>query len=255
LTDRSRLEGRVVLVTGAGGDIGSAAARMCADRGAKLLLTDLPSERLTRLSTELHAPAVAMDLADAFQAGSAMAELMEHAVPDGLVHAAGMNTRTPLLELPVAEWDMVHSVNLRGAFLAIQAVARAMVDSGRNGSLVAVGSIGAWQPYPGLGHYEAAKAGVHALVRAWANALAAHRIRVNAVAPGVIDTTMTAATLAHPPTRQSRLSRIPLQRFGTPSDVAEAICFLLSGASDWLTGTTVTVDGGQSIGSGSASER
>lgn len=255
MTDRASLEGRVILVTGAGGDIGSAAARACAERGAKLLLTDLPSEQLRRVSAEMDAPAAAVDLSDPWQVAHALATLMDHATPDGLVHAAGMNTRTSLLDLPVGEWDMVQSVNVRGAFLTMQAVARAMITAGRRGSLVAVGSIGAWAPYPGLGHYEAAKAGVHALVRAWASTLATHKIRVNAVAPGVIDTAMTATTLADPPTRQARLSRIPLQRFGTPNDVAEAVCFLLSDASDWLTGTTITVDGGQSVGMGWTSER
>jgi NAD(P)-dependent dehydrogenase (short-subunit alcohol dehydrogenase family) len=81
-------------------------------------------------------------------------------------------------------------------------------------------------------------------------ALATHNIRANAVAPGVIDTSMTAKTLAHQTTRSARLARFPLTRFGTPLDVAEAACFLLTDAADWLTGTTVTVDDGQSIGVG-----
>lgn len=244
------LNGRTVLITGAAGDIGQAVARLAAARGARVLLADLQSERLTALSRELVAPAVACDLMHAAEAQQALADLAEAHGADALVAAAGMNTRTPLLDLPVSEWDNVQAINLRGSFLASQAVARSMVRAGRSGSLVFVGSIGAWQPYENLSHYEVAKAGVHALVRAWSAALASHGIRVNAVAPGVIDTTMTKSTLANPLSRRDRLARIPLARFGTTTDVAEAACFLLSDAAEWITGTTLTVDGGQSVGSG-----
>lgn len=171
MSDPTRLDGRTILVTGAAGGIGTAVARSCAARGARLFLTDLPSDRLDDLAQELGAPSASADLANADQAQRAIAEVMEYGTPDGLVTAAGMNTRTPMLELPLSEWDQVQSVNLRGTFIAIQAVARAMLGSSHPGSIVAVGSIGAWQPYPGLGHYEVAKAGVHALVRAWAVAL------------------------------------------------------------------------------------
>ena len=243
-----RLDGRTILVTGAAGDIGRAVARSCVARGADVLLTDLPSERLEKLARELGARSAAADLSDANQAQRAVRKLVEHAVPDGLVTAAGMNTRTPLLDLKLEEWDQVQHINLRGTFFSIQEVARAMLEAGSEGSIVAVGSIGAWQPYPGLGHYEAAKAGVLALTRAWAMSLAPHRIRVNAVAPGVIDTTMTRTTLADAQTRSERLARIPLDRFGTPNDVAQGVCHLLSDAASWMTGTTLTIDGGQSVG-------
>lgn len=250
LIEAMGLKGRVVLITGAAGDIGQAVARLGVARGASVLLTDVPSDKLTALSHELRAPAAAVDLSDVGQAKQALAELAETHGADALVAAAGMNTRTPLLDLPVSEWDRVQAINLRGSFLASQAVAQSMVRAGRSGSLVLVGSIGAWQPYENLGHYEVAKAGVHALVRAWSIALASHGIRVNAVAPGVIDTVMTQSTLADPVIRRDRLARVPLDRFGTTRDVAEAVCFLLSDAAEWITGTTLTVDGGQSVGSG-----
>jgi NAD(P)-dependent dehydrogenase (short-subunit alcohol dehydrogenase family) len=88
------------------------------------------------------------------------------------------------------------------------------------------------------------------VVCSFAIALATHDIRVNAVAPGMVDAAMTAATLTDPITRPQRLARIPLRRFGRPQDVAETVCFLLSDATSWLTGTTLTLDGGQTIGTG-----
>lgn len=250
----TRLDGRTLVVTGAGGDIGGAVARECAARGARVLLTDLPSDRLLALAEELDTPSAEADITDEGETRRALNTLTSTCAVDGLVAAAGMNTRTPILDLPVEEWDRAQAVNLRGTFLVSQAVARLMVRDGRPGSMVMVGSIGAWQPYPGLSHYEVAKAGAHALVRAWAVALAPHNIRVNAVAPGVVDTTMTRATLADPAKRRDRLGRIPLNRFGTPEDIAEAVCYLLAEASAWTTGTIMTVDGGQTIGAGLRSD-
>lgn len=249
MSESTRLNGRTILVTGAAGDIGSAVARFCVTQGADVLLTDLPSKGLDQLAEELDARSVAADLGDASEARCAVRELVEHAAPDGLVTAAGMNTRTSLIDMSLEEWDKVQHVNLRGTFVVVQEVARAMLEAGSDGSIVTVGSIGAWQPYPGLGHYEAAKAAVLALTRAWAMSLAPHQIRVNAVAPGVIDTSMTRTTLADAQTRSERLARIPLDRFGTPHDVAHGVCYLLSNAAAWMTGTTLTIDGGQSVGS------
>jgi NAD(P)-dependent dehydrogenase (short-subunit alcohol dehydrogenase family) len=111
--------------------------------------------------------------------------------------------------------------------------------------VINIASLGAFQPYPGIGHYEAAEAGVIALTRAAALELAPHRIRVNAIAPGVIETPLTAANLANPETRSARLSRIPLGRFGRPEDVANLAVVLASDESAFMTGTVVIADGGQ----------
>ena len=125
--------------------------------------------------------------------------------------------------------------------------ARRMVEHGVRGSIVNVSSISAWQPFAGIAHYGAAKAAVIGLTKSAALELAGQGIRVNAVAPGVIATQLTAPTMADPEKRASRLNRIPSGRFGTPEDIAAAVEFLLSDRASFITGEVLTVDGGQSL--------
>lgn len=240
-------ETRSVLVCGAAGDIGAAIARLLAATGHALLLADLPSERLDALGRELGAPVLGLDLRDRDAAEGVLERALVDADLDGAVSVSGVNTRRRFTEVPAEEWDRVQEVTLRGTFVVLQCVARAMRRRGRAGSIVTISSIGAWRPHTGLAHYEAAKAGVEALTRAAALDLADDRIRVNSVAPGVVDTAMTAATLADEEYRGRRLARIPLGRFGRPDDVAECVRFLLGDGASWMTGSTLVLDGGQSI--------
>lgn len=167
---------------------------------------------------------------------------------DLLVNNAGILRRTPFLEIAEAEWDAILDVNLKGYFLTGQAVARHMVERGVAGAIVNVSSAGQAVAAPNLTHYCVAKAGVEMLTKQMALELAPHRIRVNAVCPGLIETDLNRKDLANPEFRERRLARIPLKEIGVPEDVVGAIVFLASGQEARLvTGASVFIDGGQTI--------
>jgi len=162
-----------------------------------------------------------------------------------LVNNAGINRVAPVHEQPVADFDAVLDVNLRGVFICSHFVSRKMVAAGSPGSIVNIGSVAGIDGFPGRSAYGAAKAGVHHLTRVMALDLASHRIRVNGVAPGYVltdlvqglidDGTLEAATM---------LRRIPLGEFGTTDDVAAAVSWLAGPESRYVTGETLVVDGG-----------
>jgi NAD(P)-dependent dehydrogenase (short-subunit alcohol dehydrogenase family) len=161
---------------------------------------------------------------------------------DVLVNNAGTYPVTPLLEMTAEEWDAVLASNLRTTFLCTQAAARQMALQGQGGAIVNVASIEATHPAPGHSHYNAAKAGVLMHTRAAAQELAAHGIRVNAVAPGLI--WREGIEEAWPDGVERWTRAAPLRRLGRPEDVADACLFLASAGARWITGATLTVDGG-----------
>ena len=164
--------------------------------------------------------------------------------PDALVANAGIVRFGPLLDATVDDWRAVVDVNLTGTFVTARAVARRLIAAGRPGSIVAVTSMNGGAPRPNAGAYGATRAGVARLTQQMALEWGSHAIRVNAVAPGLIDGGMSAPIYADPETRRRREERVPLGRLGTPADVAAVVLFLLSEAAAYVTGTEVLVDGG-----------
>ncbi len=164
---------------------------------------------------------------------------------DVAVLNAGVGGFSALVDMPSVEWDRVIGVNLRGTFLCLREVGRAMVSAGRGGSIVAVSSISGFLADRMMGHYSVSKAGVAELVRVAARELGPFGIRVNAVAPGTTDTPMFASTQRLPGYRQRVAERTPLGEVGTPEGVARAVQALVE--LDWVTGQVLAADGGVSL--------
>jgi glucose 1-dehydrogenase len=249
-----RLFGSRVLVTGGGRGIGRQISIALAEAGADVMLSyHTNSQRAQETIREIealgrHAYASQCDMSDPEQVSTLTNEAVQILGGiDILVCNAGMHYRRPFLEISAEEWDEVVNTDLRGPFLLAQATARQMIAQGAGGRIVMITSISESVAYPNLTHYQAAKAGLKMLVRGAALELADHAITVNAVSPGVVATDLTAATLDDPVQHAKRLERIPLGRFGQPNDIAAAVRFIASDQTDWMTGSTIVVDGGQTI--------
>ena len=248
------LVGTRALVTGGSRGIGRAICLELAKAGADVVLsyrqnseaalkTAAEIEALGRCATVVHA-----DMSDECSMQNLVATAAESlGTVDILVCSAGMHWRTPFLEIAADEWDAVLDADLRGPFLLSQAVARRMIADQLGGRIIAISSISADVAYPNLAHYQTAKAGLRILIRGVALELAPHGILCNAVAPGVIETDLTRESLADPVSGPRRRGRIPLGDVGQPADIAAAVVSLASDQVRWMTGTTVTVDGGQTI--------
>jgi NAD(P)-dependent dehydrogenase (short-subunit alcohol dehydrogenase family) len=244
-----RLAGKVALVTGAQQGIGRAIALAMAAEGADVGLNFLDDPGAAeRVAGEIRgrgrkALTVKGDVAQARDV-QALVDAVAGGLgpPDILVNNAGVFPRAAFLELTEREWDHVLGVNLKGGFLCAQAVARAMVAAGRPGVIVNISSSAIRGDARGV-HYSASKAGVLGMTRAMALALAPHRIRVNAIAPGLTDT----AQPRYGNTEEQILERareIPLGRIAQPEEIARIAVFLASEDSGWITGELIHVNGG-----------
>lgn len=245
------LEGQVAVVTGAAQGIGAAcAARLAAD-GAAVALWDLDTHRGEALAATLRgqghrAAFIACNVAHKAAVDAAVATTLQaFGRIDGLVNNAGIFKAAAFLDITEADWDAVIAVNLKGAFLVGQAVAREMAKTG-GGAIVNMSSVNAVMAIPSIASYNASKGGVNQLTRVMALSLAEHAIRVNAVAPGTIATELAQkAVLGSDEARARIMSRTPMKRLGTPQEIADVCAFLLSSASSYMTGEIVYVDGGR----------
>ncbi|MEV4097566.1 SDR family NAD(P)-dependent oxidoreductase [Streptosporangium saharense] len=243
----SSAEGRVVLVTGAASGIGRAVAEAFASAGDRVVVADVNRAGADEVAAEIGGLAVTLDVTDPESVSAAVDEVAEKLGPiEVLVNNAGLVAGGGLLvDLPFEVFDTVVSVNFRGTFTVTKTVAAQMIKTGKGGCIVNISSIGARQPTPGMGHYEATKAAVDALTRTGAVELASHGIRVNGVAPGPVHTPMTAGLMENPQAREAWESRIPLRKIATTEDITPLVLFLASANAGHITGTVVQVDGGQ----------
>jgi len=246
----------VALVTGAGGGMGrSIAARLAKDKFA-VAVTDVDDQAATATAHEIHrsgalALAVQMDVTKAPSIEQALERIASvwGRDPAVLVNNAGIERTASLLEMQLADWEIVVSVNLTGVFLCTQLVARRMVSGGINGRIVNIASVNAEAVADaGLAAYASSKGGVRMLTKVSALELAQYGIRVNAVAPGITETNLVKSTLADEHRREEFRRRIPLGRLAKPDDIADVVAFLVSNDSRYMTGGVLFVEGGAVIG-------
>ncbi len=249
-----RCAGMIALVTGAQQGIGRAMAARFALAGADVAVNYLDDARDAQAVVQevekagRRAVAIAADVSRSADVARLVAETERALGPiDVLINNAGVFPRSPFLELTEAEWDLVHGVNLRGAFLCAQAVARRLVARAAPGAIVNLASSAAYRSSPRGVHYVASKAGVVGLTRAIALELAPHRIRVNALAPGLTDTAQPRYGHSEAEV-ETMAAQVPLGRMGQPEDIAAAAVFLASRDAQHITGQVIHVNGGQYLG-------
>ena len=242
-----KLKGKIALVTGAAQGIGKAVALLLARHGADIVVSDINLEKAEETakeieSTGVNAMAVKVDVASLSDVERTVAAILEKfGKIDILVNNAGITRDKLILRMTEEDWDLVLKVNLKGTFNCTKAVVKHMAKQ-RSGKIVSIASVVGEMGNAGQVNYSASKAGVIGLTKTIAREFAQRGINVNAIAPGYIETPMTEVL---PEKVKEELKRlIPMERLGKPEDVAEAVLFLVSEESNYITGHVLKVNGG-----------
>lgn len=243
-----RLDGKRVLVTGAGRGLGRALADGLADAGAVVYGTSRGQAGADGIARRYDTIPLVLEINDDSSIRRTIDRVEDHGGSlDLLVNNAGVNVPKPARDLTGDDWDTVMDTNLRGSFILTTEVAKRWLDAGRSGAVVSIASQAGIVAIEERAAYGSSKAGLIHLTKVLALEWAAHRIRVNAVAPTFVRTELTASTLNQPEWAAELLSRIPIGRFGEPEDIVGAVVFLLGDAAAMITGQTIVIDGGYTI--------
>lgn len=247
------LDDRIALVTGGGGGIGRASVLALANVGATVVVADIAANRAQQTVDLVeesggHAEALSVDVSQPEQVSDLIAHTVErHGGLDCAVNAAAIEFEdTDVTEATDADYERMMNVNVRSVFLGLRHQVAAMLAHGRGGSIVAIASSSSFRPQPRTPLYTASKHAVLGLVRACAVDHAANGIRINAIAPGAIDTPMLRQAIDRRHGDHEQMARVlsPMRRFGDPSEVAAAVLWLCSDESSFVTGHAMAVDGG-----------
>lgn len=242
-----RMEDKVIIVTGSARGIGFSIAERFAEEGGQIIISDINSESVMQAVEKLQAKGYKADGFEFNVTDSAQVEETFKAIQskygriDVLINNAGITKDTLMMRMKESDWDAVINVNLKGTFLCTQKVSRYMLSQ-KAGSIINISSVIGIMGNAGQSNYAASKGGIIAFTKASAKEFASRNIRVNAVAPGFIETEMTAQL--NEEVVQNYAKAIPLQRMGKPADVANLCLFLASEESGYITGQTIQVDGG-----------
>ncbi len=245
-----RLKDRIAIVTGAGSGIGKATALRFASEGAVVVCADVNEAAASATAGEIEkaggkARAQKADIADPASAEALVKEtLARHKRLDILINNAGINKDAAMKKMAKDQWDAVISVNLTGTYNVCRAAMMPMIEQ-NSGRIVNTASVAVLGNF-GQANYAASKAGVIGLTRTMALELARHKVTVNAIAPGAVDTPMTAGI--PPEVKEQLMKRIPLGRMARPEEIAGLHLFLASDEAAYITGQVIFVDGGLSVG-------
>ncbi len=240
-------KGQVVMITGGARGIGKAIAQNLAGKGANLAIADISAEAAAETARELasrgvRTASVKLDVSRSDEVAKAFEDVgKEFGRLDILINNAGITRDALILRMKEEDWDSVINVNLKGVFLCSKEAVKLMVKQ-KYGRIVNIASVVAFMGNPGQANYSASKAGIVGLTKTTAREYASRGITVNAVAPGFISTAMTDAL--HENVRQEMLKSIPIGKFGSVDDVANAVVFLVSPEAGYITGHVIHVNGG-----------
>jgi 3-oxoacyl-[acyl-carrier protein] reductase len=236
------MEERVSVVVGGASGLGRATAEALAEAGDTVVVADLDGDAAAKQAAEIGASGEAVDVTDEASVAALLDGVVErYGDLTGVVNCAGVSTLAPVVDHDAAEFRRVVDVCLTGAFLVLKHAGRRVRDGG---ALVSLSSLNARQPGTGLAAYCAAKAGLVSLTEVTALELGPRRVRVNAVAPGLVVTPLTAPAMDIPGVKESYVDNTPLGRPGEPAEIAALCRFLLSDDAAWITGETIDVNGG-----------